>query len=54
VVKAGATATEHTASVEPSAALMELERPWPIGQLIVVIAGLIISAGLGLWLIRAI
>jgi hypothetical protein len=51
VVKAGATATEHTASVEPSAALMELERSWPIGQLIVVIAGLIISAGLGLWLL---
>lgn len=51
-VTAGQAASPQAATLEPSAELMELERPRPAGQLVVLIGGLAVSAALGLWLVR--
>ncbi len=51
-VEAGATTTEQVTPAEPSNEALQLERPRSTGQLTVIIAGLVIAAGLGLWLVR--
>lgn len=50
-VEAGA-GTE-AAAVEPSAALMELDRSKPIGQIIAIAAVLLVSAAIGILLVRS-
>lgn len=50
-VEAG-TGTQ-SAAVEPSSAWMELDRSKPIGQIRAIAAVLLVSAGLGIWLVRS-
>jgi len=52
-VETGETATQQTAVVEPSGEPMELDRSKPTAQLVAIVAGIIISAGLGVLLVRA-
>lgn len=51
-VQAGAATAEPTTPAKPSAAPMQLDRSKSTGQLAVIIAGLLLSAGLGLALVR--
>ncbi|MCC6611846.1 MAG: hypothetical protein IT320_00130 [Anaerolineae bacterium] len=50
-VEAGAGA--ESVAVEPSAALMELDRSKPIGQILAIAAVLLVSAGIGILLVRS-
>jgi len=51
-VEAGAVAAESAAPAEPSAEPMQLDRRRSGGELAAIIAGLLVSAGLGLALVR--
>lgn len=53
MVEAGATTTEQAAPAAPSAELMQLERSLSTGQLALIIAGLVVIAAVGLWLVYA-
>ena len=50
-VEAGAGT--QSAAVEPSAAWMELDRSKPIGQIVAIAAVLLVSAGIGILLVRS-
>lgn len=52
-IEAGAAVSPAAASAEPSAEPMQLDRSRSTGQWIVIIVGLVVSAALGLWLIRS-
>jgi len=51
-VEAGAATAEAAAPAEPSAEPMQLDRRKSTGELAVIVAGLLLSAGLGLALVR--
>ncbi len=51
-IEAGMDTTEQATPLKPSAELMQLDRGKPTGQLVAIVAGLVVSAGLGLALVR--